>query len=85
VASFSVYPNPAWAKTTVSFTNTINEQVTVQVYSMQGALVVNLPVKEYTSGQHDIDIDCSTLLAGMYTIRLTAGNKVFTKKITVNR
>lgn len=85
VASFSVYPNPAWTKTTVSFTNAVKEQVTVQVYSMQGAVVVNFPVKEYTSGQHEIDVDCSSLLPGMYTIRLTAGSKAFTKKITVNR
>jgi len=84
-ASFSVYPNPAWQKTTISFTNAAKEQVTVLVYNMQGAVVLNLPVKEYVNGQHEIGLDCSKLTPGVYSIRLTAGSKVFTEKITINK
>jgi hypothetical protein len=84
-ASFSVYPNPAWQKSTISFTNAVKEQVTVQVYNMQGAAVINLPTKEYAGGQHEINLDCSRLDAGVYTIRLIAGNKAFNQKLTVNK
>ncbi len=84
-ASFSVYPNPAWGKTNISFTNAVAEQVTVQVYNMQGAQVISVPVKEYASGQHNIEMDCSKLVAGVYNIRLATGNKVFNQKITVNK
>ncbi len=84
-ASFSVYPNPAWQNTTIAFTNTISEQVTVNVYNMQGALVVANPVKEYSAGQHEIEVDCSSLIPGVYNIRLTAGGKLFSQKITVKK
>jgi len=84
-ASFSVFPNPAWQKTTVSFTNAVKEQVKVQLYNMQGACVINMPVKEYSAGEHEITLDCSKLNAGVYTLRLTAGSKAFSQKLTVNQ
>jgi hypothetical protein len=84
-ASFTVYPNPAWQKTTISFTNAVNEQVSVAVYDLQGKVVVNLPAKEYQSGQHEIELDCNSMTAGVYNIRLTTGNKVFNKKITIGK
>lgn len=84
-AAFSVYPNPAWGKTTISFMNAAKEQVTVHVYNMQGALVLNIPVKEYASGKHEIELDCSKLSPGVYSVRLTAGSKVFNEKITVSK
>ena len=84
-ASFSVYPNPASRKTAVSFTNAVKEQVSVQVYTMQGAVALNIPLKEYASGQHEINLDCSKLAPGVYNIRLTAGGKVFNEKLTINK
>ena len=84
-AAFSVYPNPVWQKANISFTNAAKEQVTVHVYNMQGAVVLSLPVKEYTSGRHEIELDCSKLSPGVYSIRITAGSKVFNEKITVNK
>lgn len=84
-ASFSVFPNPAWQKTTVSFTNAVKEQVSVMVYNMQGAAVVALPVKEYTSGQHDMELDCTNLKPGVYNLRLMVGNKAFSQKLTINK
>ncbi len=84
-ASFSVYPNPAGQMTTVSFANAVKEQVTLQVFNMQGAAVLSLPVKEYTSGQHELEVDCSNFTPGVYNIRLTTGSKVFNEKITVKR
>ena len=84
-ASFSVYPNPAGEQTTISFTNAVKEQVAVQVFNMQGAVVLNLPVKDYASGQHQIKLDCSSLNAGVYHIRLTAGSKAFNQKLTISK
>jgi hypothetical protein len=84
-ASFSVYPNPAGQQTTISFTNAVKEQVTVQVFNMQGAVVMSLPLKDYVSGQHEIKLDCSSLNAGVYHIRLTAGSKAFNQKLTISK
>jgi len=84
-ASFSVYPNPAFQQTTISFTNAVKEQVTVQVFNMQGAVVISLPVKDFVSGQHEIKLDCSSLRAGVYHIRLTAGSKAFNQKLTISK
>lgn len=85
VASFSVYPNPVWNTTTISFNCSVNEQVTVDVFSMQSAMVKALPVKEFAAGHHSIEVDCSSLMPGFYTLRLTAGGKVFTQKIAVKK
>ncbi len=84
-ASFEVYPNPAWQKTNISFTNAVKEIVAVQVYNMQGTVVINIPIKEFTAGTHKISLDCNNLSAGVYTIRLTAGSKAFNQKLTVNK
>jgi hypothetical protein len=84
-ASFSVFPNPAWQQTKISFTNAVKEVVNVQVYNLQGSVVLNLPAKEYAGGQHEITLDCSSLSAGVYNIRLLAGNKAFNQKLTINK
>jgi hypothetical protein len=84
-ASFSVYPNPVYQKTTIAFTNAAREQVSVKVYNMQGTVVLDLPATEYYSGKHDIELDCSRLVPGVYSIRLTAGSKVFNEKITIKK
>jgi hypothetical protein len=59
--------------------------VHVQVYNLQGAVVLSLPLKEFAVGQHEITLDCSSLNAGVYNIRLMAGNKVFNQKLTINK
>jgi hypothetical protein len=48
-------------------------------------VVLNLPVKDYASGQHQIKLDCSSLNAGVYHIRLTAGSKAFNQKLTISK
>jgi len=84
-ASFSVFPNPVWHTANVAFANEVNEPVSIQVQNLLGYVVINIPTREYPSGQHNIEVDCSKLRTGVYDVRLTTRNKVFNQKITVNR
>lgn len=83
--SLSIQPNPVHDKTILSFTNNINENVKIQVFNMQGVRVMSLPEKVYGSGAHEITLDCSSLTSGTYNLMMTAGTKVFTKRISVIR
>lgn len=84
-AAFSVYPNPVNQTATISFENAKNELATINVFNMQGVLALSLPAKEYTSGKHDISLDCSKLKSGGYSIQLICKDKVLTQKFTVIR
>lgn len=85
LASFTIYPNPVHNTASISYTNGSPETVVVDMYNMQGALVLSIPQAIYEAGTHDITLDCSSLKAGTYNVRLTAGNKVFSQRLTVVR
>ena len=73
----TVYPNPA--------TDVLNinapEAIYVELISMQGGYVVYN--SEDKSNSHKINL--SQIAAGVYTIRMSDGNKVATKKLVVTR
>jgi hypothetical protein len=83
--SLKIYPNPVQDEAMLTFSNTARERVSVSVFNMQGAEVMQLPAQEYTGGEHAITLDCSALKTGTYNVRLTAGSKVFNQRISVVR
>ena len=81
--SLSVYPNPVRDNATVAF-NLINaEDVTVEVFSLQGQRVLNEDFGTVLSGEHRFDLDFGGLTAGMYLVNITAGEVVMTQRVTV--
>ncbi len=83
--AFTVFPNPVSGKATVSFMHTTNDPITLLVYNLQGKQVINLPAQAYSSGKQNIDVDCSKLAPGFYTVRVTSGSQFYSKKITVSK
>jgi hypothetical protein len=80
-----VYPNPNTGNFHVRFFNSVNEQVTLNIFNLLGQKVYSKPV---TTGLNytDIDVNVTNLPAGDYIVNVinSAGKIVGSKKIGVN-
>ncbi|MCX6317470.1 MAG: T9SS type A sorting domain-containing protein [Bacteroidetes bacterium] len=85
LASLSISPNPAREQT--KLTIDVNEEADglIQVFNMQGKEVITQK-RKLRSGSNIIDLPLATSLgAGMYTVRVTTGEKVLNQKLIINR
>lgn len=83
VSSFSLeqnYPNPFNPSTTISFAIDKRGHVKLDVYNSLGQLVTKLVDEEKPAGNYQIMFNAVNLPSGVYYYRLSAGNKVMTKK-----
>ena len=77
------HPNPFNPETLLSFTLPESEKASLIVYNLLGNEVVRL-IDEYTSaGTHDVLFDAGDLPAGIYFVRLTAGDYVGVRKLVL--
>ncbi len=79
----AVYPNPSSEYTNVAFTLDKTTSVKVDVCDLFGGIVSSGDVREYAAGQNQIRINNASLANGMYVVRMTIGNQIITRKITV--
>jgi hypothetical protein len=71
----SIYPNPV---NNQLFISGLDQPATVQIYSMNGTLVIS----ENVDGQNAVPI--GKLEDGVYMVKITSGNRSWTKKILKN-
>lgn len=80
----NIFPNPFDASTTVQVNLEQTENITVEVYSLDGKLVQAENKGEMTAGQHNILLDGTNLADGMYFVTIRTGNNgTITRKVTV--
>jgi hypothetical protein len=81
--NMDVYPNPVnmTANINLNLANTAN--VTVEVYTVSGALVSTTNQGKLAAGKNVIVLDAANLADGMYFVKVIAGESIITKKITV--
>lgn len=72
---FSVYPNPAFDDV-VYVTSELAGPKDIAIYDVFGKMVFRQPL-------NSARIDISKLDPGVYLLKLTAGNRVFTRKLIV--
>ena len=82
------FPNPFTGKTTIPFTLGMETAVDLTVYDMLGSKVNTLVHATLSQGSHSVEWNADNnsgvqVNPGVYYIRLTAGNKVFTKAIVL--
>ncbi len=77
------YPNPFNPTTTISFELDKPSEITLTVFDALGRRVSELLDGQFSAGYHQIQFNAGNLSSGMYIYRLQAGNKVFTKKLTL--
>ena len=78
----NVFPNPMINFTNVRINLSENSDVNLQVLNMSGQSVMNKIYKNQ-NGLFSIVLDASSLTTGTYVLKINAGEKYTTKKITV--
>ena len=77
-----VYPNPFNPSATVQFDIREWSRVQLDVYDIKGALVETLLDRKLTPGSHSYRWQPSSISAGVYFLRLTTPDEIFTQKVT---
>ena len=80
------YPNPFNPSTTIKYeipgqARNDNVHVTLKVYDILGREVAVLVNEQQRPGSYTVRFDASSLSSGVYLYKLTAGNKISTKKL----
>lgn len=79
-----LFPNPANDQTSVRYLLNENQNVNVQVYNILGELVYTKNNGTESSGIHTTTINTSGISEGLYIVKLTIGNNVYTQKLNIN-
>jgi len=77
------YPNPFNPVTNISFTLPERGFVSLKVYDILGREVANLVNEVKSIGTHSVNFNASFLSSGIYMYKLEAGQKVFSKRMTL--
>lgn len=75
------YPNPFNPTTVINFAIPTNAKVTLKIYDVLGKEVATLVNSDLNAGAYNYDFNASSLTAGIYFYKLTAGNFTETKKM----
>jgi hypothetical protein len=77
------YPNPFNPSTRISYSVPKNAQVNLKIYDIMGAEVRELVNQKQPAGLYEVQFDGSNFSSGMYFYKLTAGDFVSVKKMTL--
>jgi len=83
VALMQNYPNPFNPETSIQFMLPESSEVTLEVYDTMGRRVQTLINGSVSAGEHRVSFDGSALSSGVYLYRLSTGNEVHIKKMTL--
>jgi len=75
------YPNPFNPTTTISFCLPEAENILLEIYDINGCLVVTLINGYQSSGNHQAMFDGSSQASGVYLAKLTTSSKTFIQKL----
>jgi hypothetical protein len=82
---FSVYPNPASDKITVSFKNETPRNATLLLVNMNGQVVKQKHLTDLVLGENNVSLNISNLDNGIYSCRVTGnGNVLVSKKLVIS-
>jgi peroxiredoxin len=81
----AVYPNPSGDLATARFVTARAGDVKIRLYNPLGQEVLRVVNGVYPSGEHETGIPVSDLPAGLYILRMDAGERSWTRKMQVNR
>lgn len=77
------YPNPFNATTNISFGLPEAGHVSLEIYNLMGQKIATLVDGYKEAGYHSVNWDASQYSSGIYFYRLTVGDKVFSKRMTL--
>jgi|GEM_PF-5203340 len=80
---FRVWPQPVDGVLALTFSLEGATKLKVTMYDLRGRKVKTMPGLEMESGLQKIDLDCTSLTPGLYTIHFQAGDQNLIRKIAV--
>lgn len=78
-----IYPNPAVDRVTLDLTVAKAGPTLVNIYDINGKLVISQSLGRLAEGNHSHTIDCSRLSHGMYLVNVLVGSDKATSKLIV--
>ncbi len=78
-------PNPFNSQTTVRYALPVSGQVRLELFDINGRLITQLINQNQTTGWHDIVVDGSELLSGVYFIRMVTDKDYRVQKVLLLR
>ena len=78
----NVYPNPFNGNTNLTFTAAKAGDASVVVYNLVGERVIDLNLGSISAGTQTIQLDFTSLNAGIYLLSVTAAGETSTLRVT---
>jgi len=75
------YPNPFNPSTTINFSISTSEFVTMKIYNSLGQEVSTVVNEFLNAGSYEVNFNAENLVSGMYIYQITAGSFTSTKKM----
>ncbi|MBZ0179257.1 MAG: T9SS type A sorting domain-containing protein, partial [Melioribacteraceae bacterium] len=83
--SLNNYPNPFNPSTTIEYSVTEESFIRLEVFNLLGKQVLTLVDKKQQPGTYEVKFDGTNLPSGLYLYKLTANEKIVTKKMLLLR
>ncbi|WP_282136866.1 T9SS type A sorting domain-containing protein [Seonamhaeicola maritimus] len=80
IQDFVLWPNPATHVVNLRFAQTVNNDIGINIYDIQGKLVLNSSNKLYNN---KVKINTAFLKSGIYFLKITDGQNEITKKLFI--
>ena len=77
----TIFPNPITEETKLVFNLAEESIVKVEVFNAFGTKVTELTQHSYSEGEHQLRWDGSSLVAGVYIVKMAVGDMVYTSKV----
>ncbi|MBD3235006.1 MAG: T9SS type A sorting domain-containing protein [candidate division Zixibacteria bacterium] len=77
------YPNPFNATTNIEYRLPESGHVSLEIFNLLGQRITTLIDSEFEAGRHTVKWDASNYSSGIYFYKLTAGDNVYTKRMTL--
>lgn len=86
--NITVFPNPFSNSTTISFTLSQSQKVSIRIYDVSGKLIKTIANEQMEAGSHQLVWNASgengtAVAKGMYYLKFNAGNYAETKKLSI--
>ena len=81
--ALNIYPNPASTSATIYFSLPQSEKVTIGILDLTGRMVTVVSDVMFEAGENEVKWNTENITAGIYFLRMEAGDTVQMEKITV--
>ena len=80
-----IYPNPVSDYANIEFKMSERADVRIQVYSLNGRLIMDEQFRNQSSGENTIQVDLNQLSNGTYIVRAISGDQAASSKLLIHK